>query len=144
MGHHVTLDDLLEQLRSRGDRVTVARRLVLAELLAAGSEHRTAEGLADRVHRRDPEVHLSTIYRTLDVLEGAGLVVRAGFGDGAATYHLASDHHHHAVCDSCGAVIELPSDAFAALVRRLDRDHGFAARPRHVTIPGLCADCRSA
>lgn len=123
--------------------MTAARRSVLAELLAAGSAHRTAEQLAARVHRREPEIHLSTIYRTLEFLEAEGLVVRAGFGDGPTTYHLASDHHHHAVCDSCGAVIELPDDAFATLVRRLDRDHGFAAHPSHVTIPGRCADCRA-
>ena len=76
--------------------------------------------------------------------DGLGLVIRAGLGDGSATtYHLVDDQpHHHAVCDRCGTVIELPASAFAAVVRRLDRDHGFAAHPRHLTVGGLCADCR--
>ena len=103
----------------------------------------SAEQLAGDIQRADPEVNLSTVYRTLDVLEGAGLVIRAGFGHGAATtYHLVGDPHHHAVCDGCGAVIDLPAGSFDAVVRRLEREHGFAARPSHLTVGGRRADCR--
>jgi Fur family ferric uptake transcriptional regulator len=136
------LDDLLEQLRSRGARVTTARRMVLADLVRRGSAHPTAEQIARRVGRSNPELHLSTIYRTLEALEGLGLVIRASFGDGATTYHLAADRHHHALCESCGRVIELPDTALAPVVRRLDRDYGFAAAPRHLTIRGRCSSCR--
>jgi Fur family ferric uptake transcriptional regulator len=137
------LDDLLAALRARGTRVTAARRLVLADLVRRGSSHPSAEKIARWVQRTNPEVHLSTIYRTLELLEELGLVVRASLGEGATTYHLAGDRHHHAVCESCGSVIELPEAAFAPLVRRLEKDHGFAAAPRHVTIPGRCAACLS-
>jgi Fur family ferric uptake transcriptional regulator len=140
---HVHLDDLLEQLRARGARVTTARRAVLEDLVRRGSAHPTAEQIARRVGRANPQLHLSTIYRTLEALEGLGLITRASIGEGATTYHLAADRHHHAVCESCGAVIELPDAVLAPVVRRLARDHGFAAAPRHVTIAGLCAACRS-
>ena len=137
------LEDLVERLRGRGERVTTARRLVLGALLAAGHDHVSAEQVAGEVRRTNPEVNLSTVYRTLDVLEAAGLVIRAGFGTGSATtYHLVDDPHHHAVCDRCGLVIDLPASSFDVLVRRLERDHGFAARPNHLTVPGRCADCR--
>jgi Fur family ferric uptake transcriptional regulator len=136
------LDGLLADLRARGARVTVARRLVLADLLRRGSAHPSAEQIARRVQRANPELHLSTIYRTLELLEELGLVMRASVGGAATTYHLATDRHHHAVCESCGTVIELPEAALAAVVRRLERDHGFAAAPRHLTIAGLCASCR--
>jgi Fur family ferric uptake transcriptional regulator len=135
------LDDLLDRLRSQGVRVTAARRLVLAELVRRGAGHPSAEQIARRVQRTNPELHLSTIYRTLEVLEELGLVMRASLGEGATTYHLAGDRHHHAVCESCGAVIELPESVLAPVVRRLARDHGFTAAPRHVTITGLCANC---
>jgi Fe2+ or Zn2+ uptake regulation protein len=139
---HVELEDLLAELRARGGRVTTARRVVLADLVRRGSAHPTAEQIARRVARTNPGLHLSTIYRTLDALEELGIVTRAGIGDGAATYHLAADRHHHAVCESCGTVIELPDSALAPIVRRLEREHGFAADPHHVTITGLCAGCR--
>jgi Fe2+ or Zn2+ uptake regulation protein len=137
------LDELVDRLRARGERVTSARRQVLAALLAAGHHHATAEQLAASVQASNPDVNLSTVYRTLDVLEATGLVIRAGFTDHTATtYHLVDDPHHHAVCDRCGTVVDLPASAFDPVVRRLERDHGFAARPSHLTVGGLCAACR--
>jgi len=137
------LGDLVSRLRAGGERVTTARRLVLQALLGAGQDHPSAEQLAASIQRTNPDVNLSTVYRTLDVLEGAGLIIRAGVGDGGATtYHVVDDPHHHAVCDRCGAVIVLPAGAFDAVVRRLDREHGFSARPSHLAVGGLCADCR--
>jgi Fur family ferric uptake transcriptional regulator len=141
MGGSADLDELLHELRHRGARVTTARRVVLAELAASSDQHPTADQLAARIQRAHPDVHLSTVYRTLEFLEGSGLVFRAGFGDGATTYHLSSDRHHHAVCDQCGAVIVLPDRAFDAVTNRLRRDHGFEAAPRHLTITGRCARC---
>lgn len=137
------LEQLVDRLRTQGERVTTARRLVLGALVDAGHDHVSAEQVASDIQRANPEVNLSTVYRTLDVLEGAGLVIRAGVGHGAATtYHLVDDPHHHAVCDACGAVIDLPAGSFEAVVRRLEREHGFAARPSHLTVGGRCADCR--
>lgn len=135
------MDDLIEQLRQQGQRSTTARRAVLAELLAAGDRHLGAEELARRIHADHPAIHLSTVYRTLDALADAGLITEARFGDQPVTYHLTSDVHHHAVCTTCGATINLPADALAPLQRRLRRDHGFEADPRHLTITGTCARC---
>jgi Fe2+ or Zn2+ uptake regulation protein len=137
------VDALVERLRATGGRVTEARRAVLRVLVEAGSAHLSAEEIAERVHASTPQVHLSTVYRTLESLEEAGLLRQARLGDGPASYHLASDEHHHAVCDVCGAVIVLPPDALTPVVARLARDHGFRADPRHVTIGGRCRACAS-
>jgi Fur family ferric uptake transcriptional regulator len=139
--HQVTIDDLIGQLRERGQRATTARRAVLAELLAAGDRHLTADELARRIHRRHPVIHLSTVYRTLDALADAGIISRAPFNDQSATYHLTTDVHHHAVCTRCGATINLGAAVLEPLRRRLLRDHGFHADPHHLTIEGCCASC---
>jgi Fur family ferric uptake transcriptional regulator len=136
-----TLDDLFAELRARGLRATTARRAVLAELLVAGDTHLTADELARRIHADHPAVHLSTVYRTLDALAEAGLIAVARFADQPVTYHLAGDVHHHAVCTACGATINLPAEVLAPVQRRLARDHGFVADPRHLTITGTCAAC---
>jgi Fur family ferric uptake transcriptional regulator len=141
--HDDHLERLLDQLRGSGCRITTARRSVLAALVDAGADHLTADQLTARIHRTNPDLHVSTIYRTLDLLEEHGAVVRAGFVDGAATYHLADDRHHHAVCEGCGSTIELSDRIFAPVISRLRRDHGFVAAPRHVTIAGRCRRCAS-
>ena len=142
MAHDLHLDDLLEQLRANGDRVTAPRRAVLDAFVAAGERHLSADDLVAAVRGTMPSVARSTIYRTLEHLEARGMVSRADLGPGPATYHLAADHHHHAVCNACGAVISLPPTALDPLRRWLDRHHGFAAHPHHLSIGGRCADCR--
>ena len=102
-----------------------------------------AEQLAERIRRDHPDVHLSTVYRTLERLEELGLVIQAGHDHGAATYHLADADHHHAVCERCGSVVELPAAVLAPVSRRLARDFDFTANLRHLTITGLCSACRA-
>lgn len=139
--HPVTIDDLIGQLRERGQRATTARRAVLAEILAAGDRHLSADELARLIHERHPVIHLSTVYRTLDALTDAGIISRARFSDQSASYHLTTDVHHHAICSVCGATINLGPAELEPLQRRLLRDHGFRADPRHLTIEGWCRRC---
>lgn len=141
MGNEVTVDELVGELRARGLRSTTARRAVLEEVVAAGDRHLTTEELGRRVGAVHPEIHRSTVYRTLDALCGAGILSPAPFADRPATYHLTTDVHHHAVCERCGVTLQLDADDLEPLRRRLEREHGFRARPRHLTIEGRCASC---
>ncbi len=136
-----TVDSLIARVREAGGRITEARQRVLEVLLQAGAEHLSAEEIATRVHRSAPDVHLSTIYRTLESLADMGVLTEARLADGPASYHLASDRHHHAVCSSCGTVIDLPGATFAPVARKLAEDFGFVADPNHLTITGTCAAC---
>jgi Fe2+ or Zn2+ uptake regulation protein len=138
----VTLDALLEHVRAGGARVTTARRAVLAVLVAPDADHLTAEEVAARVQTEHPDIHLSTVYRTLESLEEMDLVTHVHLGHGPSTYHLAGRPHHHAVCQVCGRVVELPSDTLKALDRRLRHDHDFALDVQHFALVGRCATCR--
>jgi Fe2+ or Zn2+ uptake regulation protein len=142
--HPEAVDDLVAKLKAGGHRTTTARRAVLEAILEAGDGHLTADEVAEMTHREHPDIHLSTVYRTLDSLCEAGLLSPARFADRPGTYHLADDHHHHAVCSRCGTVLLLADDVFAAVTVRLAEEHGFHAEPTHITIPGLCATCNSA
>jgi Fe2+ or Zn2+ uptake regulation protein len=136
------LDELVERLRRDGSRVTTARRAVLEEFLRCREQHPSVEELAERIHRRYPDIHLSTVYRNLDHLEEAGVLAQVRVGNGPASYHLRSDAHDHAVCDRCGVVLLLPSAVMAELAELLDVELGFALSPSHVTLRGECDSCR--
>ena len=135
-----TAEPILALLRARGGRVTTCRRAILETFLGAGG-HITAEALTARVQGAQPDVHESTVYRFLDELERLGVVDHVHLGHGPAVYHLASDAHHHLVCDRCGAVEEVPDEVFADLQRRLQADFGFALQPRHFAVTGHCRAC---
>src|SRR5436305_15234304 len=131
---------ILDRLRADGGRVTTARRALIAALVDAAG-HVTADDLATSVQAAYPDVHRSTIYRTLDALERMGVVDHVHLGHGRAVYHLADEPHHHLVCDACGYVIEVPEAFFDELGGALRTAYGFTIRPRHFAVLGRCDAC---
>lgn len=134
-------DVILQQLRSDGSRLTASRRALVEALVLADDHHVTADDLVAAVHRSAPAVHRSTVYRTLDALEQAGVVEHVHLGHGRAVYHLTDDRHHHLVCDRCGAVIEVPEAVVAPLRDELADGYGFVVSGRHFALPGVCRAC---
>ena len=134
------LDDILDRLRARGGRVTVQRRAVI-DALVQGPRHLTAEELAARVQAANPEIHLSTIYRTLESLEHQGIVQHAHFGHGPAVYHLTDGDHLHLVCECCERVVEVPRSAYQGFERMLADDYDFTVTPHHFAVQGRCSAC---
>lgn len=121
--------------------MTAARRAVVDALLADDA-HITADELCERVQRARPGVDRSTVYRNLAALEDAGVVYHAHLAHGPSVYHLADDRiHAHIVCDGCGAVVEVPSDALAKLSSALKRSGGFTLGRQHFALTGWCRRC---
>jgi Fur family ferric uptake transcriptional regulator len=131
-----------EQLRARGYRVTPQRQLVLEAV--ARLDHATPEEIAAQVQQTARGVNISTIYRTLELLEQIGMVTHNHLHHGAPTYHLATHADHvHLVCGDCGRVSEIGPDAIRPLITALDERHGFQTDVGHLTVFGRCADCRA-
>ena len=86
----------------------------------------------------------ATVYNTLDALVSAGLGGALRLG-GAARFDPNTSAHHHAVCDRCGAVHDVPAETLApssATVRRLRKSAGgFSVRAVERLYRGLCAKC---
>jgi Fur family transcriptional regulator, ferric uptake regulator len=141
-----TLDRQVEaRLRERDIRYTKGRRIVVAALNEADGP-RSAADLASSLGATVP---LSSIYRTLAVLEDADVVTPHFATKGIARYELAewlTGHHHHLVCVDCGAVedVEVPVDS-EAMVRSVVADISTLARftPMNhaLEIEGRCKDC---
>lgn len=136
------LGALLGVLRANGMRITVTRRAILESLVATGP-HVTAEELVTHVRGRHPEVHESTVYRTLDRLTRLGVVDHVHLGHGRAVFHVPGEAHQHLHCDSCGAVVEAPDELFTELVRAVEERYGFALELDHFALGGCCQACRS-
>ena len=132
-------DELDGVLRARGLRVTPQRRLVVDAVTALG--HSTPEQICERVQQRLPSVNLSTVYRTLELLEDLGIVSHTHLGHGAPTYATSEHEHVHLVCHHCGAVDEIDVDALEALAESLRASHGFRLDATHVALSGTCRAC---
>jgi Fur family ferric uptake transcriptional regulator len=95
----VGLDAAAKRIRAGGYKAT-PQRLAVLEAVAA-EQHQSLEG----IRARCPGVGMVTVYRTLGLLSGLGLVRRLDLGAGPR-YELAEDHHHHLICEGCGEITE--------------------------------------
>lgn len=137
-GHqHAPADgsELAARLHARGLRVTPQRERVLGAVRALG--HATPEQIFDAV----PEVDLTTVYRTLELLEEIGLVRHTHLDHGAPAYRPAEDDHIHVVCHECGTIVDVPAALADDLERQLRDERGFWLDRAHLTVFGRCRGC---
>jgi len=133
-------EDWERRLRDSGFRITPQRQLVLQAVETL--RHGTPEEILVEVQRTATGVNLSTVYRTLEVLEDVGLVTHAHIGHGPPSYHpVDEDAHIHLVCNRCTKVLSVPAIAATDFVRRLDSDYGFRTDISHVSVHGVCDEC---
>lgn len=133
-------DDWDRRLREQGFRITPQRQLVLEAVERL--RHGTPDEILAEVQRTAPAVNLSTVYRTLEVLEDVGLVTHAHIGHGSPTYHAVDEEVHiHLVCDRCGEVDSVPASVAEPFVAALRHERGFATDIAHVSVHGTCATC---
>lgn len=113
------------QLRGAGLRMTQQRRLIL-RVLAEADDHPDAKGIFTRAFAHDPTLSLSTVYRTMKLLETKGAIERHAFEDGVSRYeHADQEHHDHLIDIETGQVIEFASDAIEELQRRIAAELGY-------------------
>ncbi|MEP6598664.1 MAG: transcriptional repressor [Actinomycetota bacterium] len=127
--------DLAIRLHQRGLRMTPQRDRVLAAVRRL--EHATPEQVSEAV----PNVDVTTVYRTLELLEEIGLVRHTHLGHGAPAFRPAEDDHVHIVCHSCGSVADAAHDLIDALAEQLRADRGFTVDRSHFTVFGRCRAC---
>ena len=132
-----------EHILRSGLRRTAQRDLIL-EIFLRTEEHLTSEDLYFLVHRQDPTIGHTTVYRTLKLLTEAGLAREVRFGDNKTYYehHYNHDHHDHMICTECGKVIEFFSPDIETLQDEMADKFGF--RPTHHSLRmwGVCVDCQ--
>ena len=133
-------DDWREKLRGSGYRLTPQRELILRAVEDLG--HATPDEVLARVRQQSSAVNVSTVYRTLEVLEQIGLVRHAHLSDRAPTYHSVTEREHfHLVCRNCHRVVSVDPDVLAPLRERLRDEHAFVVDVGHLTVFGRCEEC---
>jgi Fur family transcriptional regulator, ferric uptake regulator len=132
-----------QALKAVGARATRQRVRVLAELMRERDDV-TAQELHVRLRTSGEGMGLATVYRTLGLLTGEGVIDALSHHPGELCYRWCGDeHHHHLVCNRCHRVIELRECELDSWLDRLSADHGFVATGHRLEVAGLCGDCRA-
>ncbi|MBA4179024.1 MAG: transcriptional repressor [Anaerolinea sp.] len=130
--------ETIARLEGQGHRVTGSRRAVL-DAIAGTVTPFTVEDICLAA----PDVGRATVFRTVKLLQDLDVVCRLPLGDGGVRYQLSqSEHHHHLICESCGAVSEFSDPELDALIRRNARREGFRLDGHSLELYGLCPACQ--
>jgi Fur family peroxide stress response transcriptional regulator len=126
--------------RKAGVKLTHQRLEIFREI-AGSSEHPDAESVYRGVRVRVPTVSLDTVYRTLWLLDGLGLITTLGPRRESVRFDPNLEHHHHFLCVQCGRAMDFESPDLNALslpasVRKIG-----SVLSTHVEVRGLCAAC---
>lgn len=118
-------------------RMTPQRR-VIAQVLAQSEDHPDAEELHRRASRIDPRISLATVYRTVRLLQDAGILERHDFGEGRARYEEAPERHHdHLIDTRTGRVIEFRNEAIERLQEKVAQELGYRLTGHKLELYGV-------
>lgn len=135
-------EDTISKLSSQGYRLTPQRLMILSAVDKA-DDHISTEEIYMQVCDQYPNLNISTVYRTLELLKDLELVTETDLGDGRVRYHsIKKGHHHHLVCHKCGKTIDMNESVLSPLKAALLMEYGFDAELRHMAIFGICKSCR--
>lgn len=139
---HESLSDLQERLRKNSRKVTGPRHAILDILRKLGNPISIKE-IHEHLGR---ECDLATVYRSIRMLEDAGMVKRFDFGDAVARYELLREgddgHHHHLICTNCAVIVEI-EDCFPQEVEeQIARRNGFKRIHHKLEFFGVCPKCQ--
>jgi Fur family transcriptional regulator, ferric uptake regulator len=108
-----------------GLKMTGQRR-VIARVLGESSDHPDVELLYQRAVKVDPKISIATVYRTVKLLEEAGIIERHDFGDGRSRYEeMTEEHHDHLIDLRSGKVLEFTNEEIEKLQVRIAKELGY-------------------
>jgi len=139
-----TTGHLQQSLRQRGIRLTRQRRVIL-EVMDNAERHLDVDQILERAQKISSDVHLVTVYRTIDLLKKQGLI------DELDLLHLRGDRHYyethgprdhiHVACLRCGKVREFESRLYEQLKDQISRDCDIKVTVSRTEVGGICNDC---
>jgi len=125
-----------------GEQKLTPQRDAVLQVILAREDHPTANEIFEAARQRLPTISYATVYNSLRYLKEAGLVHEIKFGDSASRYDRETDRHDHAICNSCGKLVDFDLPQTAELMQAAARKSRFKPESVHLTLRGLCVDCR--
>ena len=117
-------DTLLSRCLAKNIRMTSQRQIII-KVIEESDDHPDVDQLYLRSVELDNTISIATVYRTVKLLEEAGLIERLEFGDGRSRYEEAGEHHEHLVDIETGEVHEFYNEELETLKTEIAREMGY-------------------
>jgi len=144
MDNQAARDVLISYLKSGGKQRITPERYAILDAVLEIQGHFDAESLYYRLKANGVKVSRATVYNTLDILQGCGLVSKYRFAENTSRYEKAfgRPHHHHLICLQCGDIIEFVNEKFDKIQEGVCTDKNFSAESSTLQIFGTCSKCK--
>jgi len=131
-----------EYLKTKGMRLTTEREIIVTKIFA-DHEHFDPEQLITRLKTGERPVSRASIYRTLGLLEEAGLIRKVARANDREVYEhdYGYPQHDHLICKKCGELIEFHNEEIAQIINRIATERGFRMSGHRLEVYGTCEDC---
>ena len=128
--------------KKASDHKLTPQREAVFQVILEREDHPTASDIFEAARQRLPGISYATVYNSLRYLKEAGLVLEINFGDSASRYDRETGRHDHAICQCCGKLVDFHLPEAAQLMQAAARKSKFKAQSVHLTLRGICPDCR--
>lgn len=129
----------VKEIESLG--LTKQRRVVLTVIMDS-DDHLTANEVFERSKEHLPKISFATVYNSLRFLKEEGHIAEISFGNGASRFDRMTERHDHAICSSCGKLVDMHLELPEDLVSKAARFSDFKPQTLELTLRGLCPECR--
>lgn len=132
----------LEQLKTSGVRMTPQRHAILSFLMDTKS-HPTADDIYKALSPTYPSMSVATIYNNLRLFVEAGLVRELTYGDDSSRFDADLSDHYHAICKSCGSIVDFVHPPLHEVEQAAAETTGFVVEGHRMEIYGTCRSCHA-
>ena len=135
--------DLLSQIKKKGHRVTRSRELICKILEDSGHAHFTVDELYKKVTKKNTDIDLATVYRTLELLGEIGLIAHLHQAHGSGIYFLKNNENTmHIICLDCNKIIDVSSKSYNKINNLLINETQFKLIRNNFIYSGVCGNCK--
>lgn len=135
-----------EQLKEKGYKNTIQRKLVLDVIKENQGKHLSSEEIYNLVKKKYPHIGIATVYRALSLLEKLDLIYKVNLGKGTVKYDIerrdTSHRHHHLICIECGEIIEVEEDLLEDIEEKISYKYNFSIQDHSLKFYGYCQNCK--
>ena len=139
-------DSIEQKCISKGVKLTDQRKVIVRVISESKeaygeSDHPDVDELYNRVSKIDPKISIATVYRTVKILEEAGILVKHDFKAGKARYEqIRESHHDHLIDVKTGEIIEFVDDEIEILQKKVAEKYGYKLVDHKLELYGIKKD----
>lgn len=119
------------------------QRYAILRYLVESYSHPTADDIFQALSPQYPSLSVATVYNNLKVFIDAGLVRELTYGDASSRFDADLSDHYHAICTSCGMMVDFEHPPVKEVEEAAVRATGFSVQGHRMEIYGTCPTCRT-